>query len=230
MSTLHVHIDESGDLDFSGRGSKFIIFAALWTYDPLPLASRLQSLRFTILKAGPENHRARGLERLEKFHCCDDSHNIRKLVVKTMLSYPGWKFAAVVVQKNKVSPRERELMGSFYANFASMPLRFLFRGPIMDRATRVLIYTDRFPSQCKQQLTEKAIKTSCRSEFPNGPPFLVFHHDSSSNAWLQAVDYCAHAVGRKWENAAVTPYYEMLKSRLASEEMNVLREVRTTYY
>jgi hypothetical protein len=230
MSTLHVHVDESGDLDFSPSGSKFIVFSALWTYDPLPLAWDLQTLRFVFLKASSSaKYLKYRLERLERFHCCDDSYDVRELVIKRMVMRPGWKFAAIVVQKNKVPPKEREHIGSFYARFATMPLRLLLRGPISDRATRVLIYTDRFPSQCKRDLTEKAIKKACRAELPERLPFSVFHHASSSNTWLQAADYCAHAVARKWERTDGR-LYELLKSRLAREELNVLGRATSTYY
>lgn len=224
MSTLHVHIDESGDLDFSPRGSKFIVFAALWTYEPLLLAWHLQNLRFGFLKACSSERLAKyRLERLERFHCCEDSFYVRELVIKRMVTSPGWKFAATVIQKSKVSPSEREHMGSFYARFASIPLRLLLRGPIGHRATRVLIYTDRFPNQCKREWTEKAIRESCRAELPTGLPFSVFHHASSSNACLQAADYCAYAVARKWERNDPR-LYDLLRSRLTKTEWNVLGE------
>ncbi len=146
-----------------------------------------------------------------------------------MLKTPDWKFAAIVVEKNKVPLNDREHLGSLYAQFASMPLRLLLRSPIREQARKVLIYTDRFPSQCKRNLTEKAIKKSCRSELPHDLPFAIFHHASASNAWLQAVDYCAHAVARKWEHQDLR-FYERLRSRLAKNEMNVLSGGIETYY
>ncbi len=230
MKTLHIHLDESGDLDFSPKASKYIVFAAMWTYDPQPLAMNLQSLRFAILKSSCEHDFGIGrLERLDKFHCCNDHYKIRNLVVKALVHSPRWKFAAVVVQKNKVPPAEREHIGSFYARFATMPLRLLFRGPLKNQASRILIYTDRFPSQCIHSRTEKAIKKSCRLELSNELPFGIFHHASSSNAWLQAVDYCAYALLRKWEHGDLR-LYDCLKSRLAMEETDVLTHTKRTYY
>lgn len=230
MSTLHVHVDESGDLDFSRKGSRFLVFAAMWTYNPLPLAWNLQNLRFLLLKSSSLQEYAQyRFEKLERFHCCDDNYEVRKVVIDAMLKAPDWKFAAIVVEKNKVAPTYREHLGSLYARFASMPLRLLFRGPVKEQAKKVLVYTDRFPSQCKRDLTEKAIKKSCSSELPHDLPFAVFHHASSSNAWLQAVDYCAHAIARKWEHQD-RRFYDRLRSRLAKDEMNVLSGGTQTYY
>jgi hypothetical protein len=219
----------------------------MWTYDPQPLARNLESLRFAILKSSCEHNFGttqsvfpsanltsqvqdiERLERLDKFHCCNDHYKIRNLVVEALVHSPRWKFAAVVVQKNKVPPAEREHIGSFYARFATMPLRLLFRGPLKNQASRILIYTDRFPSQCIHSRTEKAIKKSCRLELSNELPFGIFHHASSSNAWLQAVDYCAYALMRKWEHGDLR-LYDCLKSRLAMEETDVLTHTKRTYY
>ena len=38
VATLHIALDEAGNLNFSPRGSKYYVFAAAWTYDPAPLA------------------------------------------------------------------------------------------------------------------------------------------------------------------------------------------------
>jgi hypothetical protein len=230
MSTLHVHVDESGDLEFSPKASKYIVFAVLWTYNPMPLAWNLHSLRFAILKAScDQNTGLERLEKLERFHCCDDHYQVRELVIESLIESPFWRFAGVVVQKNKVPPKEREHIGSFYARFASMPLRLLFRGSVKEQATRILIYADRIPNQCKTDLIQKAIRKACRLELSDKLPFAVFHHSSSSNAWLQAVDYCAHALWRKWERGDGR-LYDRLRSRLAIEELNVFAGVNSTYY
>jgi hypothetical protein len=220
MSTLHLHLDESGDLNFSPRGSRYYLFAAVWTYNPLPLAIQLQLLRFRLLKQGSN---------IEKFHASSDHGRIRQLVISKILSYPDWKFAAVVVQKNKVPPKDREHLGSFYSRFATMPLSLVLRGPIREHAHNLLVYTDRFPGQCNRELTEKAIKIACRAELPDGFPFHVYHHASASNLWLQVADYCAYAIARKWEQGD-SSLYTSLQHHLAKEEADVLCAESNEYY
>jgi hypothetical protein len=224
MSTLHVHMDESGDLDFTSRGSTYYVFAVVWTYDPLPLALSLQQLRVTMLKEGQ-----RESSQLEKFRASADSYAIRRRVTNAMLKLSSWKFSAAVIQKNKVTPKEYEYPGSFYSRFATVPLRFLFRSPIIEHAHNLLIYTDRFPQQCHRQFTEKAIKKACHRELGESVPFHIYHHASSSNSWLQVADYLAYAVGRKWEHNNLD-IYDLFRNRLAKVEHDVLHSERQFYY
>lgn len=219
-STLHVHLDESGTLKFTPTGSRYYVFAVAWTYSPQPLALRLQLLRFRLLRQGLN---------LEKFHATEDHPRVREAVLQTLLSHRGWRFAAAVVEKKKVPPKDREQLGSFYARFATVPLQFLLRGPVRSRAHKVLVYTDRFPQECERELTEKAVKIACRQELPAGLPFHVYHHASSSNSWLQVADYCAWAVARKWEQSDPVAY-QRLVPRLARGEQDVLHAETAVYY
>ena len=61
LQTLHIHLDESGDLNFSPNGTRYFIFGCAWTYEPAPLANELNALRFTMVKEGHG-------ERLSGFH------------------------------------------------------------------------------------------------------------------------------------------------------------------
>jgi hypothetical protein len=44
LATLHLCLDEGGDLNFKPNGSKYYTFAVAWTYDPSPLAIDLSNL------------------------------------------------------------------------------------------------------------------------------------------------------------------------------------------
>jgi hypothetical protein len=50
LPTLHIHTDESGNFDFSPKGSRYYVFAAAWTYHPAALAANLSALRFEQIK------------------------------------------------------------------------------------------------------------------------------------------------------------------------------------
>lgn len=187
---------------------------------PRPLALDLLLLRFRLLKQGWN---------LERFHATNDHPKVREAVVQIVLKDSTWRFAAVVVQKNKVPPKDRNHLGSFYTRFATMPLRFLLRGPVRQPAHKILIYTDRTPSQIERRLTEKAIKYACAREIPTDLPFYVYNHASSSNSWLQVADYCAWAIARKWEVGDESTYLR-LRPRLAREEENVLGAETKVFY
>lgn len=222
MPTLHVHLDESGDFNFSPTGSRYYVFAAAWTYDPAPLASDLTTLRFTLVKLGHGEH-------LSGFHACDDPQPRRDQVISALLNHKTWNFASIVVDKPRLNPSLYNPM-AFYPKFAGMVLRFVFKGRVRPATSVILVYTDTLPFEKKRALAvEVAIKKSCRDDLP-GIPFKVFHHRHESNAWIQVADYCCWSVYRKWENGNLEAY-NRLRARLAATEIDPMsRGDGTVYY
>jgi hypothetical protein len=223
VRTLHIHLDESGDLNFSPAGSRYFIFTAAWTYDPAPLANDLNALRFALIKAGHG-------ENLSGFHANDDAPPRREIVIPLLTKHENWNFASVVVDKPRVNP---SIYGpeTFYPKFASMVLRFVFKGRMHRRTPCVLIYTDTLPMTGKKaRAAEIAIKSACRSSLPNETIFHVLHHRRESNAWIQIADYCCWSVCRKWEHGDHSAY-DRLRARLAATEIDPLSHGDgTTYY
>lgn len=223
LPTLHIHTDESGNFDFSPRGSRYYVFAAAWTYYPVALAAGITRLRFEQIKAGHG-------ESLSSFHACEDSPWLRERVISTLLSYTPWSFAALVVEKAKVNPANYD-PPHFYPKFLSMVLRFILRGRVRPGTSQILIYTDTLPMAQKKQAkaVQVAIKASCQREQLD-IPFHVLNHRRESNAWLQVADYCCWSVCRKWEHGN-SDAYDRLRVRLAATEIDPMsRGDGTKYY
>jgi hypothetical protein len=219
VSTLHIHLDESGDWKFNPKGSRYFILAAAWTYNPQPLALALTALRFSLVREGLN---------IDAFHASPDKQTTRDQVVKTLLSHGDWNFAAVVVEKNKINPVLRE-PHRFYPTFATTLLRFILRGRA-GLASRVLIYADTLPidTTAKREGVLKALKTTCAAELGTRP-YHINSHRLESNSWIQVVDYCCWSVQRKWEKADARTY-DLLKPRLALTELEVTARGGTIYY
>ena len=223
VPTLHVHLDESGNLDFSPRGSRYYVFTAAWTYDPVPLAHELTALRFRCLKIGHG-------ERLSAFHACEDPQPRRDLVIEAMLNHKTWNFASIVIDKPRINPTIYDPI-KFYPKFAGMVLRFVFKGRVRPGTAQVLVYFDTLPLENKKraEAVEIAIKKSCRKDLAN-VPFQIFNHRRESNAWIQVADYCSWSIFRKWEHANVE-VYNRLNARLAAAEIDPMsRGDGTIYY
>ncbi|MBI3455494.1 MAG: DUF3800 domain-containing protein [Candidatus Rokubacteria bacterium] len=219
MPTLHVHLDESGNLGFAPTGTRYYVFAAAWTYDPAPLAHDLTRLRFMLLKQG---------HNLPAFHATTDRQVNRDAVVEALARHTNWHFAAVVIEKAKVNPVLREAH-RFYPKFASSVLKFIFRRHLVSGTSTILIFTDTLPVAKHREAAEKAIKTACRQELDASIRFESYHHPSASNAWIQAADYCSWATFKKWEHGDVRTY-EVLRARLAAPELDALKAGTTKYY
>ena len=115
LPTLHVYLDEAGNLGFTTKGTEHYVFAAAWTYDPAPLAEDLTQLRFSLLKQGQDLH---------SFHASEDKQKHRDAVVSAMVQRSEWQFCSVVIQKRRVNPSIRA-EHCFYPKFAGMVLRFM---------------------------------------------------------------------------------------------------------
>jgi hypothetical protein len=222
LSTLHIHTDESGNFDFSPKGSRYYVFAAAWTYHPAALAANLSALRLEQIKAGHG-------EFLSSFHACEDSPWLRDRVISVLLSHTPWSFAAIVVEKAKVNPSIYDPQ-HFYPKFLTMVLRFILRGRVRPGTSQILIYADTLPMVRKQATSvQVAIKSSCQREQTN-IPFHVLNHRRESNAWLQVADYCCWSVCRKWEHGN-TDAYDRLKVKLSATEIDpTSRGGGRTYY
>jgi Protein of unknown function (DUF3800) len=221
LPTLHVHLDESGDFNFSPRGTAFYTFAVAWTFDPLPLAQAVSTLRFALLKEGAD---------MPAFHAAPDRQKHRDRLVQTIVAQNNWRFAALVVEKRKTNPLIRDPV-RFYPHFLTSCLKFVIRGRLAG-ADRVMIFTDSLPfqgSRKKREAVEKAIKMACAAELPRGFPFFIYHHPKESNAWIQVADYCTWAVFRKWESKDGRTY-DQLRSKLAARELDALKWETTLYY
>lgn len=222
MSTLHIHLDESGNWTFAPKGSKYFVFAVAWTYDPAPLARSLTALRFGLVRQGHS---------IESFHASPDKQTTRDIVVRAMLADTAWNYAAVVLEKRKVNPVLRE-PHRFYPQFAGTLLKFVLRGRVRPGTDRVLFFADTIPmdTNAKREGVLKAIKTTCASELKAGTEHHVFSHRRESNKWLQVADYCCWSVAKKWE-IGDTRTYDSLRPRLAATELNLTsRGDQTTYY
>lgn len=208
MSTLHVHADEAGDLNFKA-GSRFYIFGVVWTHDPAPLAATLQRQRYVWCRDGHD---------IARFHAQSDKAYQRQRVYDLMLADPSWTFSALVVDMSRVFPA-LQAPEKFYPRFLGHALEFPLRGRTT-WASRVLVYTDRLPQmRAKKQGVEKAIKMTCAKELrPRQIPWHVFHHPSESNAWLQVADYCCWALQRKHEHGQ-DDFYRLVSPRLAAPEL-----------
>jgi hypothetical protein len=216
LSTLHVHLDESGSPKFTAQSSRYYVFATVWTYDPSPLALELTTLRFKLLREGHD---------ISHFHAQKDRQHHKQTIARALASHSNWTWAAAIIEMAKVFPAIRP-PHTFYPTFLAAPLRFVLRGRVSE-ATNVLIYTDQL--QINKDYVKKAIKLTCSTELEERElPYHLYHHPSASNAWLQVADYCAHAVYKKWEFGD-TRLYDVLRSRLACEEMDILRNGACQY-
>ncbi len=72
-NTLYIFIDESGNFDFSPKGTRFFVVSAYITIEPVNLTADISILRYGLLRSGHEQ---------ESFHATEDKQFIRDAMYK----------------------------------------------------------------------------------------------------------------------------------------------------
>ena len=131
--TLYVFIDESGNFDFTPKGTKYFVLTGFTTFDPITHREQLIKLRYQLLREGYDH---------EYFHASEDKQFIRDEVFRLLGSLDAsFEVHAVWAQKNKTHSslyKETYLKGGrvitrvtgirLYEKLCSCLLKYLFSG------------------------------------------------------------------------------------------------------
>ncbi len=190
MAILYTFIDESGNLDFSASGTKYFILTGFSTFDPNSLATDFYRLKHDLLSNGHE---------LEYFHATEDRQTVRDEVFEK-LSHHTFDIDAVVIEKAKIYTSLRRLE-YFYPKICSILLNYIVQRYLWKGIDEFVIYTAAlFSTKGKREALTKGIKKGIVSTAGKGKRHHVLHHSAMSHVCLQAADYCAWAIYRKWES------------------------------
>ena len=94
--TLFVFIDESGNFDFSEKGTDHFVMAGVAALAPLDSAAEMQALRYQLLAEGND---------VSSFHAAEDRQFIRDRVFQTFESIENVKAHAIYGDKHHAAPR-----------------------------------------------------------------------------------------------------------------------------
>lgn len=217
MAVLYMFIDEAGDYDFRPGRSKYLIWGSVTIANgPFSLYTPLSQLKHKLNTDGTD---------IDRFHASEDRQRVRNEVFG-ILNNPKVSFENdfVVVEKCKVNPSIRDPL-LLYPKMASYLLRYIFKRH--NTLDKIIIFTDTLPVKKKRQAVEKSLKKNIR-RLLNDKEFHIYHHSSRSNFGLQAIDYCAWAVYRKWEIDDLRSY-KLIQAKIKSE-FDIFRSGERIYY
>lgn len=209
--TLYLFLDESGNLDFSDKGSRYFIITSLGTQRPFDLFHDLATLKYDLMES------TQSLD-LEYFHASNDSKKLRQPVFERLAQYAqqqAFQLHTVILEKVQLSPKHQTFT-HFYPRMLGHLLQTALTHQAPNQFDEIIIITDTIPQNRRRKSIEKAIKTTLVNMLPN-IRFRIMHHASKSTFGLQAVDYCCWAINRKWQSADERNY-ELIKQSIQSEE------------
>ena len=204
---VYIFLDESGNLDFGPKGTRYFVLTAVRMLRPFPAFTALMEYKYDCLENGVDT---------EHFHCYDDSRIVRKSVFDLIGAHlDGMLIDCGVVEKAGVSQNMRADT-RFYPAMLGYLLDKLFRRELaVDNARQIIVITDTIPVKRKHRAMEKAIRTTLSGMLPS-VKYTVLHHQSRSHYGLQIADYCCWAIFRRYERGDDS-WYDRIKPAIRNE-------------
>ncbi len=212
----YIFVDESGNLDFSIKGTKYFLFTFLIKERPFELENKISKLKFDLIEWSVKNNKQL---KLEYFHATKDNIYIRKRMFELIaeLDKSQTEIYTYILEKNKVLPEKRKDTDKFYIN----NLEHATKNVLLNIDEDFVIFTDRLPIKKNKTMLIKGLKKGIGSYLDSEhkmTKYAIFHHSSASNAYLQVVDYISWAIFRKYEKNETT-YHKIVERYIKLEKL-----------
>ncbi|HQT36810.1 MAG TPA: DUF3800 domain-containing protein, partial [Sulfuricurvum sp.] len=227
---VYIFVDESGDMDFSTKGSKHYMFNFLVKTRPFQLHEYIANYRYELIERNLDPFVKEVLD-IEAFHACEDNKYIRQKMFETISTFTkeAVQVYSYILEKPKVHPEKRKERSIFYVDNLMFAITQLLDKIHINR--NFIIITDRLPVLANKNAQIKALKKGIKQYLKtNGKDlrYTIHHHCSASSSNLQIIDYIGWAVNRKYEHGDPS-YYEMIKQYLLEEEVMTRDRVEVHY-
>lgn len=193
-------MDESGNLDFSAKGTRYFVLAAITSMVPLELSKKMQSLKYRLL-AG-----AQGGSDFEYFHASEDSQKTRNSVFDVIASMKlDMEINYMYTDKRLVSTHNQGV--GFYKLLGSTMVKYLLsKYSNVNQFDKIVIIFDKVLSRKEQDIFMKEIKPKLKEI---GVSFAIYFHKTISDFNAQIADYCAWAKYVSLERGEMRPMKEL---------------------
>lgn len=204
---MYIYLDESGDLGFSSKSSKFFVIALLYTNNPKHIRRILKKVRRRLLRKKYRD--------LPEFKSSRSDDFVKKRILEH-LSKEDVEISYVILRKSTVYSylhQEHNVLYNYLTGFLVERLPQL-----KDR--EIMIVADKCLSKINREKFNRYLKSKTFSNFYKIgkllPKIQIQHKTSLEEPCLQAVDYVANAVYRKYEFNDET-YYNIIKPKIREE-------------
>ncbi len=215
----YVFLDESGNLDFSTKGSRYYLLTSVIMRRPFSIYGPLDAYKHDCIEYGLDN---------EFFHCAHDNSHVRRAVFDRIAHFlDDMRVDILVVEKRKTGTAMRDDR-RFYPEMLGHLLKYLLPQEVSAGAAKIVVITDKLPVNRKRRAIEKGLRHTLARMLPRGMEYRVLHHESRSHYGLQVADYCCWAAFRRWERGETT-YYDRIRAAVRSE-FDIFRQGKTFYY
>lgn len=203
---IYIFIDESGDLGFSERSSRWFVLTIVLTGNHRLVEKCVKRVHRGLKKK---------YKKVKELHAYHADGITRKRLLKQLSEIDDLQVHCIILNKKKVYVDLRKQKTYLYNYTANILLDRLYNKNSFKDDDQVIICID-------QRETNKFLKKNFEDYLANsllkkgGKDFKIKIKPSHSEKCLQAVDFISWAIFRKYEHGDYE-YYEMIKSRIIGE-------------
>lgn len=204
----YIFLDESGDLGFKPRSSKWFIFTIVLTNNHRKIEKAIKKIRNGLKK------KYKRVNELHAYHCQPIA---RKKMLKLLSENKDLKVLCVILNKKKVYVDLQNQKNYLYNYAANILLDRLHNKRLININEPIKLYIDQkdtnkfirdnFEKYLKQNFTKRGdIRVNIKIK------------PSHTEKRLQAVDFISWAIFRKYEKGEYE-YYELIKNNIIEENL-----------
>lgn len=213
--TLFVFVDESGNFDFSAKGTDYFVLGAFATTDPIGSAACLQALKYRLME-----------ERVDvaSFHAAEDRQVVRNAVFEALGQLSGVHMHAIYGDKHLAAP-SKQSAEALYILFGRALIRYILRYCEKSDIRATVVIFDRALTAKQRGAFEQAIKPELKA---SGRPFRVYFQQMSTDLNGQIADDVSWARYVGVSRSEYRPWKALL--RVGASDFNIFRTGHTRYY
>jgi hypothetical protein len=217
---VYLYIDESGDLGFNEKGSKYFVLSCVKIED------ENTNKHFNRI---PKKIRQTTLTKKWKKHSELKFSNSSVLIRQRFLNRVAkldLEIFVIIIEKKYTKKQLQENLPILY-NYL---IKVLMEQPIesLKKPNKLEVYLDKCMSQGQRENFEQYVKTEFLSVFKSIPRLNIKHKNSHENGGLQVTDFVCGAFGYKYNTAKLKGDFEIytgiVKNKVMMEKNDLFKK------
>lgn len=188
MALRYLFLDESGNFDFTPKGTRYFALTSVGV-DDCHCGNELVELRRMLVW--------QGIDLVQEFHATEDYQHVRNRVFES-ISRHELRIDSTIVEKSKVADHLRANEHRFYKQVLYSHLRHIV--PQFIRSNdNLLVVCAALGTRRDREIHRANLQDVIEQVQPPGNMIRFAFWPAAIEPCLQIADYCSWAVHRKWE-------------------------------
>jgi len=204
----YIFLDESGDLGFSKKSSKWFLFTIVLTNDHRSLEKVIKKIHRKLSKK---------YKRVAELHAYHSQSSIKIKVLEQIAKLKDVKVLCTILNKHKVYIDLKNQKNYLYNYTANILLDRLHKTNVINKSESIYLFIDQKDTNKNlRENFEKYLKSNL-SKWGN-KQINIKIKPSHTEKCLQAVDFISWAIFRKYE-LDQDEYYKIIKEKIIGEKL-----------